>query len=59
MGSVITPKPLYTVQGLVQWCYSKPAGLYEDICSAIGDFNLFYFWGRAYDRRKGIPRFRA
>lgn len=43
--AVITPKPLHTDEGMVQWCYSKPAGLYEDICSSLGAFNLLHYWG--------------
>ena len=43
--AVITPKPLHTDEGLIQWCYSKPVGLYEDICEEIGEFNLFHYWG--------------
>jgi predicted AlkP superfamily pyrophosphatase or phosphodiesterase len=43
--AVITPKPLHTEEGLVQWCYSKPVGFYEQICDRIGEFNLFHYWG--------------
>ena len=43
--AVITPRPLHTEEGLIQWCYSKPVGFYEDISQQIGDFNLFSFWG--------------
>lgn len=43
--AVITPRPLHSEEGLIQWCYSKPAGLYEEICEQIGEFNLFHFWG--------------
>ena len=43
---VITPKPIHTEEfGLVQWCYSKPVGLYEEISKKIGEFNLFSYWG--------------
>ena len=42
---IITPKPLHTDEGLIQWCYSKPVGFYEEICQQIGEFNLFSFWG--------------
>ena len=42
---IITPRPLHTEEGLIQWCYSKPVGFYEDICKGIGEFNLFHFWG--------------
>jgi len=43
--AVITPKPLHTEEGLVQWCYSKPVGFYEELCDKIGQFNLFHYWG--------------
>jgi predicted AlkP superfamily pyrophosphatase or phosphodiesterase len=43
--AVITPRPLHTDEGLVQWCYSKPVGLYEGICEEIGEFNLMHYWG--------------
>ena len=43
---VITPKPMHTDDGLVQWCYSKPPGLYETICKDVGrPFNLMDYWG--------------
>lgn len=43
---IITPKPMHTDEGLVQWCYSKPAGLYETVCDNIGrPFNLMDYWG--------------
>ena len=43
--AVITPKPMHTDDGLIQWCYSKPVGLYESISEKIDPFNLFHFWG--------------
>jgi predicted AlkP superfamily pyrophosphatase or phosphodiesterase len=43
--AVITPKPLHTEEGMIQWCYSKPVNLYEEICNRIGEFNLMHFWG--------------
>lgn len=43
---IITPKPMHTDEGLVQWCYSKPAGKYESVCQALGrPFNLMDYWG--------------
>jgi len=42
---VITPKPFHTDQGMVQWCYSKPVGLYEELCQRNGPFNLMHYWG--------------
>ncbi|MBZ0158087.1 MAG: alkaline phosphatase family protein [Alphaproteobacteria bacterium] len=43
--AVITPKPLHTGKGMVQWCYSKPPGLYEEICEKRGEFDLLHYWG--------------
>ncbi|SPD71964.1 Type I phosphodiesterase/nucleotide pyrophosphatase [uncultured Desulfobacterium sp.] len=43
--AVITPRPMHTDEGLIQWCYSKPVGLYEEICSSIGEFDLTHYWG--------------
>jgi len=42
---VITPRPLHTDDGMIQWCYSKPVGLYEDISKTIEEFNLMSYWG--------------
>ncbi|MFQ5456821.1 MAG: alkaline phosphatase family protein [Nitrospirota bacterium] len=42
---VVTPKPLHTDEGLVQWCYSKPVGYYEEVCKEIGLFDLMSYWG--------------
>ncbi len=42
---VVTPRPLHLDSGLVQWCYSKPAGYYEELRAAIGDFKLQTYWG--------------
>jgi len=43
---IITPKPMHTDHGLVQWCYSKPVGVYETISRDIGrPFNLMDYWG--------------
>jgi predicted AlkP superfamily pyrophosphatase or phosphodiesterase len=42
---VVTPRPLHLDSGLVQWCYSKPAGYYENLKSEIGDFRLQTYWG--------------
>lgn len=43
--AVITPRPMHTDEGLIQWCYSKPVGLYEEICASIGEFDLAHYWG--------------
>ena len=43
---IVTPKPMHTDEGLIQWCYSKPVGFYEDICKKLGrPFNLMDYWG--------------
>ncbi|MEN6620570.1 MAG: nucleotide pyrophosphatase/phosphodiesterase family protein [Smithella sp.] len=43
--AVITSMPLHIDSQLIPWCYSKPAGLYEDITGRLGPFNLQYYWG--------------
>lgn len=43
--AIITPKPIHTDSGLVQWCYSKPPGLYESVSERLGEFNLMHYWG--------------
>lgn len=42
---VISPSPLHTDAGMVEWCYSKPAGYYEKIAKETGDFKLMTYWG--------------
>ena len=42
---VVTPRPLHTENGLVQWCYSKPVGYYEEIVEATEPFDLKHYWG--------------
>ena len=42
---VITPKPLHMESGMIQWCYSKPVGLYEDLTERLGSFDLKHYWG--------------
>ncbi len=42
---VVTPRPLHTEKGLVQWCYSKPVGYYEEIAETAGPFDLKHYWG--------------
>ncbi|MEW6027322.1 MAG: nucleotide pyrophosphatase/phosphodiesterase family protein [Planctomycetota bacterium] len=41
----ISPSPLHTDSGMVEWCYSKPAGFYETLSSKIGPFRLMDYWG--------------
>src|ERR1019366_1104174 len=42
---VLTPRPLHLDSGMVQWCYSKPAGFYESLQSQISAFKLPTYWG--------------
>lgn len=43
---VITPRPLHMGDGsMIQWCYSKPVGYYEEASRTIGEFNLATYWG--------------
>jgi predicted AlkP superfamily pyrophosphatase or phosphodiesterase len=42
---VVTPRPLHLESGMVQWCYSKPAGYYEELARELGPFRLQSYWG--------------
>lgn len=43
---IITPRPLHMGDGsMVQWCYSKPVGYYEEVTKSLGEFNLATYWG--------------
>ena len=42
---VVTPRPLHLDHKFIQWCYSKPAGYYEELAAEIGDFKLQHYWG--------------
>lgn len=43
---VITPAPIHTEDGkMIEWCYSKPVGLYEEIAKKAGEFSLMSYWG--------------
>lgn len=42
---VLTPRPIHAHRRLIQWCYSKPPGYYEDLRSEIGEFKLQSYWG--------------
>ncbi len=44
---VLSPAPIHKHHGgLVQDCYSRPAGLYAKLCEAVGGkFNLMHYWG--------------
>ena len=42
---VITPSPIHTDKGMIEWCYSQPSGYYEKISKDIGMFSLKDYWG--------------
>lgn len=42
---VITPRPIHLESGMIPWCYSKPAGYYEEVARALGEFDLMSYWG--------------
>ena len=43
---IVTPAPIHDPDGTTKpWCYSKPAGLYEQLLDAIGPFPLQHYWG--------------
>lgn len=42
---VITPKPIHLEHSMLLWCYSKPAGYYEELCGVLGKFKLQNYWG--------------
>jgi predicted AlkP superfamily pyrophosphatase or phosphodiesterase len=42
---VLTPRPLHMDDGMVMWCYGKPAALYDELVNRIGDFDLTSYWG--------------
>jgi predicted AlkP superfamily pyrophosphatase or phosphodiesterase len=44
----VTPRPIYKADGRkLPDCYTKPAGLREELTHEIGPFPLFKFWGPA------------
>jgi predicted AlkP superfamily pyrophosphatase or phosphodiesterase len=43
---VVTPRPLHVNNDMIMWCYSKPAGYYDDeLRVKFGEFNLATYWG--------------
>lgn len=42
---MLTPKPLHTESGLVNDCYGRPAGLYDELRAELGEFPLHRYWG--------------
>lgn len=47
LGQILSPAPIHPHHGrLIQAVYSKPVGLYERVCDALGEaFALQYYWG--------------
>ena len=52
---ILSPAPIHKHHGgMIQDCYSKPAGLYERLCQAVGrDFNLMHYWGPLASAKSG------
>jgi len=42
---VLSPSPFHTDEGMIEWCYSKPVGLYESLVETHGAFHLHDYWG--------------
>jgi predicted AlkP superfamily pyrophosphatase or phosphodiesterase len=42
---MITPRPMHTESGLINDCYSRPAGLYAALREKLGEFPLHRYWG--------------
>ncbi len=42
---ILTPAPFHTDNGMIEWCYSKPRNLYEDLINSIGEFKISDYWG--------------
>lgn len=42
---IITPKPIHSDHEMIQWCYSKPVGLYEELAATLSPFDLKHYWG--------------
>jgi len=43
---VCTPAPIHNPDGTESmWCYTRPAGLYEELLAELGQFPLQHFWG--------------
>ncbi len=42
---IMTPRPIHLENEMVQWCYSKPVGFYEEAAEELGPFNLLHYWG--------------
>lgn len=44
---LLSPAPIHKHSGgMIEGCYDRPAGLYDELCSRIGrDFKLRWYWG--------------
>ncbi len=44
---ILSPAPIHKHHGgMIQDCYSRPAGLYAELCATVGaKFNLRHYWG--------------
>ena len=43
---VVTPRPIHLADNMIMWCYSKPAGYYDDeLKLKFGEFALPTYWG--------------
>jgi predicted AlkP superfamily pyrophosphatase or phosphodiesterase len=43
---VVTPHPIHTETGeTIPHCYSRPAGLYDELEAELGPFPLHHYWG--------------
>lgn len=44
---ILSPRPIHKHSGgMIQDCYSKPNGLYDELRARVGrDFNLMHYWG--------------
>ena len=49
---VVTPRPLHMAESTIPWCYSKPAGFYDEkLAPELGEFNLATYWGPFASRK--------
>jgi predicted AlkP superfamily pyrophosphatase or phosphodiesterase len=43
---VVTPRPIHMKDGVINWCYSRPPGFYDErLKPQCGEFNLADYWG--------------
>jgi len=53
--AILSPAPIHKHHGgMIEGCYSKPAGLYERLCRAVGRaFKLRHYWGPLASAKSG------